>query len=290
ARVNTAEVAVLATADDPRLDRIRDLAPHLGAPVTVRTDPSACLLSGPLTTGEAAALRQLGAEGHIDLLIRPDIPTSARRLVMLDVDSTMIRNEVIELLAEEAGCGDRVADITSRAMAGELDFTGSLTERVALLAGLDAGAIDRARERMELTCGADRLVDELHAAGHVVAVVSGGFTPFTEHLRDLLGLDHARANTLEVIDGQLTGRVLGEIVDAEVKTRTLIEVAASYDILLEHTVAIGDGANDLGMITAAGIGIAFCAKPVVRAGADASISVPRLDAVLALLGVGAPGR
>ncbi|MFX4272407.1 phosphoserine phosphatase SerB [Propionibacteriaceae bacterium Y1685] len=279
------ELAALAAPDDPRLDRLRQLAPRLGAPVAVRDDPAVSLLTGELSPQEATAVRELGATGELDVVIRPETDPAARRLVVLDVDSTVIRNEVIDLLAAEAGCGDEVAAVTERAMAGELDFAASLTARVGLLAGLDAAAIDRARARMKLTPGVATMVESLHAAGHVVGVVSGGFTPFTDHLTARLGLDRSHANTLEVVDGRLTGRVLGEIVDADVKARTLTAWADAYGIDLPHTVAIGDGANDLAMIAAAGIGIAFCAKPIVRQRADACLSTPRLDVIPPLLGV-----
>lgn len=175
--------------------------------------------------------------------------------------------------------------ITDRAMAGELDFEGSLRERVRLLAGLDAEAIDRARARIRLTPGARTCVATLQRLGAKVAIISGGFTPFTDWLRAELALDHAYANVLETRDGRLTGEVLGRVVDRARKAELLAEIAASEAIPLSQTVAIGDGANDLDMLAAAGLGIAFNAKPVVRRQVGTTVSVPYLDAILFMLGL-----
>ncbi len=210
----------------------------------------------------------------------------ATRLIVMDVDSTLIQDEVIELLAAEAGHLDEVRAITDRAMAGELDFSESLTERVALLAGLDRAAVRRARTAMRLTPGAEVFTSTLRRLGYRSAIVSGGFTEFTDHLRDQLGIDHAFANRLEWdADGRLTGRVAGPVVDREAKADLLRQVAGSEGVPLDQVVAVGDGANDLDMLNAAGLGIAFNAKPVVADAADTTVTVPYLDAILFVLGV-----
>jgi phosphoserine phosphatase len=204
---------------------------------------------------------------------------------MMDVDSTLISDEVIELLAEEAGCLDEVRDLTERAMAGGLDFEQALRQRVALLEGLDLAALDRARERMTLTPGARTFVRTLKRLGYTVGIVSGGFTHFTDRLAEELGLDHAVANELEIVDGRLTGSVLGQVVDRARKADLLREFAQAEGVPLSQTVAVGDGANDLDMLAAAGLGVAFNAKPVVQEAAEVAVNVPFLDAILFLLGV-----
>lgn len=209
----------------------------------------------------------------------------AARLVVMDVDSTLIQDEIIELLADDAGCGQQVAEITARAMAGELDFRQSLEERVGLLAGLDVGCLDRVRLRVRLTPGARTFVRTLRRLGFRIAIVSGGFDAVTDELKRELGLDYAYANRLEVADGKLTGRLEGDIVDRARKAELLAEIAAAEGIGLDQVVAVGDGANDLDMLSAAGLGIAFNAKPVVRQAADTSVNVPFLDAILFVLGV-----
>ena len=200
----------------------------------------------------------------------------------MDVDSTLVRGEVIEMLAERAGAGERVARITARAMAGELDFAASLHERVATLAGLPESVFAEVLAHLELTDGADRLVSELHRRGWVVGLVSGGFHEVVDPLAHRLGIDYVRANRLEVADGVLTGRVIGPVVDRSGKARALADLAAQFGIDLADTVAIGDGANDLEMLALAGTGIAFNAKPVVAERADHAVSGP-LDAVLDIL-------
>ncbi len=232
------------------------------------------------------ALVEAAATHSIDVAIQPErLEAGVKRLVLLDVDSTLIQDEVIELLAAEAGCRDQVAEVTARAMAGELDFEASLRARVGLLEGLDADAIDRVRQRVRLTPGARTFVRTLKRLGFKVAIVSGGFTAITDHLAEELGLDHAVANELEVVDGRLTGRTVGPVVDRERKAEVLRELAAAEGLELGQCVAVGDGANDLAMLSAAGLGIAFNAKPVVREAADTTVSVPYLDAILFLLGV-----
>jgi phosphoserine phosphatase len=211
----------------------------------------------------------------------------AQRLVVMDVDSTVIQDEVIELFAAHAGpdAQDKVAEVTAAAMRGELDFEQSLHARVALLAGLDESVVDKVRAEVRLTAGARTLIRTLKRLGYQVGVVSGGFTQVTDDLKERLGLDFAAANTLEIIDGKLTGRVTGEVVDRAGKARLLRRFAAQAGVPLGQTVAIGDGANDLDMLNAAGLGVAFNAKPMVRQAADTAVNVPFLDTVLYLLGV-----
>ncbi len=206
-------------------------------------------------------------------------------LVVMDVDSTFIQDEVIDLLADEAGVVDRVAAITERAMSGHLDFQESLRERVALLAGLPVSALDRVRERVTLTPGARTLCRTLNRLGYRIALVSGGFTDIITPIATDLGVTDVRANTLEVVDGSLTGRVIGPVIDRLGKRTALESFAHDYGIPIRRTIAIGDGANDIDMLEAAGLGIAFNAKPAARAAADTSVNVPYLDSVLFLMGI-----
>jgi phosphoserine phosphatase len=231
-------------------------------------------------------LLQVARDQEIDVAVQAGgLERRAKRLVVMDVDSTLIRNEMIDLLAEEAGCSDQVAMITERAMRGELDFEGSLRERVRLLKGLDQDAFVRVRERIQLTPGARTFVRTLKRLGYAVAIVSGGFTVFTDWLRTQLDLDHAYGNTIEIVDGRMTGEILGPVVDRARKAELLVEIAAAEGVPLSQTVAIGDGANDLDMLAAAGMGIAFNAKPAVREQAAVTVSVPYLDAILFMLGL-----
>lgn len=212
------------------------------------------------------------------------IPT-ARFLVVLDADSTLIENEVIELLADAAGSLAQVAEVTDRAMRGELDFAASLRERVATLAGLSTDVFAEVGALIRPTPGVDALIAGLHAGGSRVGVVSGGFHELLDPLAATFGLDHWRANRLEVADGRLTGGLVGPIIDATAKAHTLVEWAAQDGIELCSTVAVGDGANDLTMMRVAGLGIAFNAKPIVRRSADLVIDRPDLSQVLPLLGL-----
>jgi phosphoserine phosphatase len=249
-----------------------------------------CAFEFRVSGGDPVTLRGVlldAAASHgVDVAVQPErLERRAKRLVVLDVDSTLIRDEVIELIADEAGCGAEVAAITARAMEGDLDFAESLRARVALLAGTDVAALDRAAARVRLTPGARTLVGTLKRLGYTVAVVSGGFDHVVDPIAAELGIDHAVANRLEVVDGRLTGGLVGPILDRAGKARELERIAALERVPLEQTVAIGDGATDLDMIAAAGLGVAFNAKPVVRAAADTSVNVPRLDAILFLLGI-----
>lgn len=209
--------------------------------------------------------------------------TSARFLVVLDADSTLIRNEVIELLADEAGRRAEVQAATEAAMRGEVDFATSLRSRVSALAGVPTTAFDRVRERIEPTPGVRTLIDEVHARHGVVGVVSGGFHEILDAVAPALGVDRWRANRLEVHANALTGRVQGEIVDAAAKAASLREWAAELGVAPHATIAIGDGANDLQMMAAAGLGLAFNAKPAVRAAASLVIGPVDLAQVVPLL-------
>lgn len=205
---------------------------------------------------------------------------SDMRLIVMDIDSTLINEEVIDLLGKEAGVGEQVARVTERAMRGELDFRQALTERVALLAGLDEGVFDRTYARVTFTPGARELVAAAHARGWRVGVVSGGFHEVADPIVAAAGIDYCLANRLEVVDGRLTGRLATQIVTKERKLEALCGWAAELGIPMGQTVAIGDGANDIPMILAAGVGIAFCAKPKVRASAPHHID--ERDLMLAL--------
>lgn len=209
----------------------------------------------------------------------------AKKLVVMDVDSTLIQEEVIELLGNKAGRGPEIAAITESAMRGELDFEASLRARVQLLTGLPESVLTEVQKEITLTPGARTLVRTMHKLGHHVALVSGGFESVISPIVSELGIKHMRANNLEIVDGKLTGNLIGPIIDRAGKAKALRDFAEEHSIALEQTIAIGDGANDLDMIAVAGLGIAFNAKPAVKAAADSSLSAPYLDSVLYLLGI-----
>ena len=231
-------------------------------------------------------LAREAARQGVDIAVQAaNLMRRGMRLIVMDVDSTLIQGEVIEMLAAHAGCEAEVARITELAMRGEIDFADSLRDRVALLEGLDAGALDKVYDDLELAPGARTTVRVLKRLGYRFAIVSGGFSQLTDRLAEELGIDFSIANELEVVDGKLTGRLVGEIVDRASKADALRQFAAECGVPVNSTIAIGDGANDLDMLNAAGLGIAFNAKPVVQEAAHASVNVPYMDAVLYLLGI-----
>jgi phosphoserine phosphatase len=228
---------------------------------------------------------EAAAQG-VDIAVQPaSLLRRAMRLIVMDVDSTLIQGEVIELLAAHSGHSAEVAAVTERAMRGELDFEESLRARVARLEGIPAAALDQVYDALVLAPGARTLVRTLRRLGFRFALVSGGFSQITDRLAADLGIHYSRANTLEVVDGRLTGRIVGEVVDRAGKARALRYFADQVGVPLESVVAIGDGANDLDMLEIAGLGIAYNAKALVREAADTAVNVPYLDAIMYLLGI-----
>jgi len=226
------------------------------------------------------------ANQRIDVAVQPSgLHRHGRRLIVMDVDSTLVQGEVIEMLAEHAGTADEVRAVTERAMRGELDFAESLVQRVATLEGLDVHALDRVYDDLTLAPGARTLVRTLRRLGYRFAIVSGGFSHITDRIAGDLGIHHAAANVLEIADGRLTGHLVGPVLDRAGKADALRRFAAESEVEISHTVAIGDGANDLDMLAAAGLGVAFNAKPVVQKAADTAVNVPYLDTIAYLLGI-----
>ncbi len=272
-------IAGRIAASGANIDRIGRLARR---PVTC--------IEMEISGGEPVLLREdlarVAVSQGIDVAVqRGGLHRRALRLIVMDVDSTLIRDEVIDLLAARAGCADEVAKVTEAAMRGELDFAASLRERVGLLAGLDAGVLDEVRSELRLTAGAQTLIGTLGGLGYKFGIVSGGFVQVIAPLAAELGIGYVAANELEITAGKITGRLRGPVIDRAAKADALRRFAADAGVPLSQTVAVGDGANDLDMIAAAGLGIAFNAKPVVRDAADTSLSVPYLDAILYLLGI-----
>jgi len=236
--------------------------------------------------GLRRALLAVAAGADFDVAVQAEgMKRRAKRLLVMDVDSTLIQAEVIDELAAAAGVGDQVAKVTARAMNGELDFTQALAERVGLLKGLPVSVLDEIHGRIQYTPGARSMIKVLQEMGYRIGILSGGFTFFTDRFQAELGLDYAYANTLEVADGRLTGRTLGPVVDGARKAALLGEIAEGEGVRLDQVIAVGDGANDLPMMALAGLGIAFNAKPRVREQAPTSINRKGLDAILFLLGV-----
>lgn len=231
------------------------------------------------------SLLELSSQFDIDIAYQEDsIFRRNRRLVVFDMDSTLIDAEVIDELAKEAGVGAEVAAITERAMQGELDFKQSFRRRVALLAGLSEAVLPKVAARLRLNDGAEHLIGTLRKLGYKTAIVSGGFTYFGRELQKILNVDYVYANELEIADGLVTGRVSGDIIDGQQKAQLLRQIARREGLMLEQVIAVGDGANDLPMLNIAGLGIAFRAKPLVKASAKQSISNLGLDSILYLLG------
>jgi phosphoserine phosphatase len=279
-----AEVARTLAAQRVNIDRVRRVAdyPVTGLELRISTPGSAPPSDAALRQALIGASQRAGVDVAVQ---RVGIAQRAKRLIVFDVDSTLVQGEVIEMLAAYAGREEEVREVTESAMRGEIDFAESLHRRVATLKGLPASCLDEVGRRLELTPGARTTVRSLTRLGWKCGVVSGGFTQVVAYLVEELGLDWAAANELEIVDGELTGRVLGEVVDRAGKARQLQAFAEAVEVPIEQTVAVGDGANDLDMLAAAGLGIAFNAKPVVAAAADTALSYPFLDAVLFVLGV-----
>jgi phosphoserine phosphatase len=278
------EVARRLAEIDVNIDSIRRVADY---PVTgLELQVSAPDTGETTDTLLTSAMADLSARIGVDVAVeRTGLFRKAKRLVVFDVDSTLIQGEVIEMLAAKAGCEREVREVTEKAMQGELDFAESLRRRVAVLEGLPATVLDEVAADLELTPGARTTVRTLRRLGFHTGVVSGGFTQIIDQLVDELGLDFSAANELEIVDGKLTGRLLGDIVDRPGKARALRRFADSFGVPHAQCVAVGDGANDIDMLSAAGLGVAFNAKPALREVADTALSYPFLDAVLFVLGV-----
>jgi len=274
-----AAIAGQVAASGANIDRIGRLA----------SQPVTCIeleVSGADPEVLRAVLAAEATRQQVDVAVQPGgLHRRALRLVVMDVDNTLVQDEVIDRLAVRAGCGEQVTRLTHAAMHGELDFATSLRERVALLAGLDHGALDEVRRQLRLTPGARTLVRTLRRLGYRCGVVSGGFSEVIDPLAAELGIDYVAANSLEIDGGVLTGRLTGPVVDRAGKAAALREFARRAGVPVSQTVAVGDGANDLDMLAAAGLGIAFNAKQVVRDAADTAVSVPFLDSILYLLGI-----
>jgi phosphoserine phosphatase len=271
------EVAALGV----NIDLIRGVSdyPVTGLELRVSVPPG---IGGQLQ----AVLTRVAAEAGVDMALEDySLSRRAKRLIVFDVDSTLIQQEVIEMLAARVGAQDAVAAITEAAMRGELDFAESLHQRVATLAGLPAEVLDEVSEELKLTPGARTTLRTLRRLGYYVGVVSGGFRQVIEPLAHELMLDFVAANQLEIVDGKITGRIIGPIIDRAGKAKALRDFAQQVGVPMAQTVAVGDGANDIDMLAAAGLGVAFNAKPALREIADASLSHPYLDTVLFLLGV-----
>jgi phosphoserine phosphatase len=277
----TAMAAVAGRIADAgaNIDRIERMARYPVTAIDLHVSGVDTDVLRPLLAAEAVTQ-------SIDVAVQPaTLLRRGTRLIVMDVDSTLIQGEVIEMIAAHAGCEAEVAAITESAMRGEIDFEESLRARVALLEGVPAAALDEVYDAIVLAPGARTLVRTLRRLGYRFAIVSGGFSQITDRLADDLGIHFTRANELEVVDGRLTGRIVGAVVDRAGKAAALREFAAEIGVPEAAVIAIGDGANDLDMLNAAGLGVAYNAKPLVRDAADTSVNVPYLDTILYLLGI-----
>ncbi|PFG28105.1 phosphoserine phosphatase SerB [Corynebacterium renale] len=282
--VDVSRVGAALAAHGANIDRIRGISeyPVTGLELSITVADAAPGGAQDLRADLAVLTKELKVDIAME---RAGLLRRSKRLVCFDCDSTLITGEVIEMLAAHAGREEEVAAVTERAMRGEIDFEESLRERVQALAGLDENVIKEVADSIELTPGARTTVRTLKRMGYTVAVVSGGFNQVLEGLAEDLGLDYVRANELEIVDGKLTGKVLGKVVDRAAKAEFLREFATDQGLKMYQTVAVGDGANDIDMISAAGLGIAFNAKPALREVADTSVNHPFLDEVLYILGI-----
>ena len=284
-----ARVTAVTVDQDLNIDKITRLSGRV--PLERIDDNSkACVefsLRGVPTDMSAlrTSLLEMSSDMDVDVAYQEDnIYRRNRRIVVFDMDSTLIDAEVIDELAKEAGVGDQVAEITESAMRGELDFNASFAKRMALLKGLDESVLDHVTDRLRLTEGAEELISTLKRLGYKTAILSGGFDYFARRIQQKLGIDYVHANQLEIVNGKVTGNVTGEVVDGARKAQLLREIAAGENVDLEQVIAVGDGANDLPMLSIAGLGIAFRAKPLVKANAKQSISKLGLDGILYLMG------
>jgi phosphoserine phosphatase len=293
-RVRRAHVTVLSRRLTPAAvaaitGRIADTGANIDRIVRMARYPVTAIefeVSGTRLEQLREVLAREAAEQRVDVAVQSvGLLRHGRRLIVMDVDSTLLQGEAIDLLAARHGVGREVAAITASAMQGEIDFETSLRRRVSLLEGLEAGVLDEVYDELELAPGARTLVRTLKRLGYRFGIVSGGFTQITDRLAADLGIHYSRANVLEVVDGRLTGGIVGPVVDRAGKAAALRDYAADSHVTLDRTIAIGDGANDLDMLAAAGLGIAFNAKPQVREAADTSVTVPYLDSILYLLGI-----
>lgn len=285
-----ASVTAEISAQGMNIDAIQRLTGRMPLAEEAQPKSKSCVeLSVRGTPGDVHAMQarfmQLAQEYEFDISMQEDtLYRRCRRLICFDMDSTLIETEVIDELAMRAGVGDKVKEITERAMRGEIDFCESFRERVALLKGLDASVMDDIARNLPVTEGVGRMMQVLKRAGYKTAILSGGFTYFGNYLKQKFGFDYVYANELEIVDGKLTGRYLGDIVDGRRKAELLRLLAQVENVNIAQTIAVGDGANDLPMLSTAGLGIAFHAKPKVKANAEQSISTIGLDGVLYFLG------
>ncbi|NRP58794.1 phosphoserine phosphatase SerB [Marinobacterium sp. xm-d-564] len=285
-----AKVTEVAARYDLNIDNISRLSGRVSIDEVEEESSKACVEFSvrDMSADEAevrATLLTLASELGVDIAFqRDDIYRRNRRLVVFDMDSTLIEAEVIDELAKEAGVGEQVSEITEAAMRGEIDFNESFKRRVALLEGLDESVLEGIAQRLKMTEGAEQLMSQLKRTGYKTAILSGGFTYFAKFLQKRLGFDYIHANELDIQDGKVTGKVVGTVVNGERKAELLREIAAKEGVSLEQTIAVGDGANDLPMLSIAGLGIAFRAKPLVRENAKQSISTLGLDGILYLIG------